>query len=143
MNRFEEYDRELLVRRVRRHREALREAGMRPVQLWVPDARKDGFAAECRRQCAVANQLRSTCRPKRRRGIKLQRGDLVAWSYRRSTAPPEHGMVIQHEAFLNHAYVAIVPVVWTHSAEPNDAPLLNVSVCDRLRMRDLLYATID
>jgi len=38
------------VERVRRHREALRAAGLRPVQIWVPDTRRRGFAAECRRQ---------------------------------------------------------------------------------------------
>jgi len=42
--------------RVRRHRERLRRAGMRPIQLWVPDVRQPGFVDECRRQSAlVAN----------------------------------------------------------------------------------------
>jgi hypothetical protein len=36
--------------RVKRRREALRAAGLRPVQIWVPDTRKAGFADECRRQ---------------------------------------------------------------------------------------------
>jgi hypothetical protein len=36
--------------RVKKHREALRAAGLRPVQIWVPDTRQPGFAAECRRQ---------------------------------------------------------------------------------------------
>lgn len=36
--------------RVRKHREGLRAAGLRPVQIWVPDTRRAGFAAECRRQ---------------------------------------------------------------------------------------------
>ena len=36
--------------RVRKRREALRAAGMRPVQIWVPDTRKEGFAEECHRQ---------------------------------------------------------------------------------------------
>ena len=36
--------------RVAKHRSALRAAGLRPVQIWVPDARRRGFAAECRRQ---------------------------------------------------------------------------------------------
>ena len=40
--------------RVRKHREALREAGLRPVQLRVPDTRAPGFADECRRQCLLA-----------------------------------------------------------------------------------------
>jgi hypothetical protein len=28
----------------------LRAAGLRPIQIWVPDTRRRGFAAECRRQ---------------------------------------------------------------------------------------------
>jgi antidote-toxin recognition MazE-like antitoxin len=37
--------------RVKKHRIALRAAGLRPVQIWVPDTRRSGFAKECRRQC--------------------------------------------------------------------------------------------
>ena len=36
--------------RVRKRRDALRAAGLRPVQIWVPDTRRPGFAEECRRQ---------------------------------------------------------------------------------------------
>jgi len=36
--------------RVRRRRDALRASGLRPVQIWVPDTRRAGFAEECRRQ---------------------------------------------------------------------------------------------
>jgi hypothetical protein len=36
--------------RVQRHRQSLRAAGLRPVQIWVPDTRRPGIAAECRRQ---------------------------------------------------------------------------------------------
>jgi hypothetical protein len=39
-----------IVERVRKHRTGLRKAGLRPVQIWVPDTRRRGFAAECRRQ---------------------------------------------------------------------------------------------
>lgn len=39
--------------RVQKRREALRAAGLRPVQIWVPDTRRPGFTAECRRQVAL------------------------------------------------------------------------------------------
>lgn len=42
--------------RVRKHRDALRMAGLRPVQIWVPDTRRPGFTAECRRQSQIASQ---------------------------------------------------------------------------------------
>lgn len=36
--------------RVQKYRASLRAAGLRPVQIWVPDIRRPGFADECRRQ---------------------------------------------------------------------------------------------
>lgn len=36
--------------RVQKRRDALRRAGLRPVQLWVPDTRRSDFAEQCRRQ---------------------------------------------------------------------------------------------
>lgn len=37
-------------KRVAGHRRRLRPAGLSPVQIWVPDTRRPGFAKECRRQ---------------------------------------------------------------------------------------------
>ncbi|HUH49056.1 MAG TPA: antitoxin MazE family protein [Mycoplana sp.] len=39
--------------RVQKRRDAMRAAGLRPVQIWVPDTRRLGFADECRRQALV------------------------------------------------------------------------------------------
>ena len=39
--------------RVQKRRDAMRAAGLRPVQIWVPDTRRPGFAAECRRQALL------------------------------------------------------------------------------------------
>jgi hypothetical protein len=36
--------------RVRRRRDKLREQGMRPLQIWIPDTRSSGFAEEYARQ---------------------------------------------------------------------------------------------
>ncbi len=36
--------------RVQKHRASLRASGLRLVQIWVPDRRRQGFAEECRRQ---------------------------------------------------------------------------------------------
>ncbi len=41
--------------RVSRHRQSLRDRGLRPIQLWVPDTRLPGFADECRRQSHIIN----------------------------------------------------------------------------------------
>jgi len=40
--------------RVAAHRTRLRRQGLRPVQIWVPDVRAPGFAAEAHRQSALA-----------------------------------------------------------------------------------------
>ena len=45
--------------RVQKHRDALRVAGLRPVQIWVPDTRRPDFAAECRRQSLLVAQADS------------------------------------------------------------------------------------
>ena len=42
-----------LSERVQKRRAALRAAGLRPIQIWVPDTRRPGFAAECRRQAKL------------------------------------------------------------------------------------------
>ena len=42
--------------RVQKHRDTLRAAGLRPVQIWVPDTRHADFAVECARQAAVMAQ---------------------------------------------------------------------------------------
>ena len=42
--------------KVRAHRQRLRQQGLRPIQIWVPDMRSPAFAKEARRQSrAVAN----------------------------------------------------------------------------------------
>ncbi len=42
--------------RVEKRRAALRAAGLRPIQIWVPDTRRPGFAEECRRQARTVAQ---------------------------------------------------------------------------------------
>lgn len=45
-----------IAARVRKHREALRAAGLRPIQIWVPDVRSKHFAAQARRQSRAIAQ---------------------------------------------------------------------------------------
>lgn len=42
---------------VRRHRMRLRDRGLRPVQLWLPDVRSPAFAAEARRQSLLVASI--------------------------------------------------------------------------------------
>ena len=46
--------------RVRRTRNKLRAAGLRPSQAWVPDTRAPGFAEKYRRNCLVVNVASAT-----------------------------------------------------------------------------------
>jgi|APIni6443716594_1056825.scaffolds.fasta_scaffold593977_1 hypothetical protein len=39
--------------RVNSHRDRLRRAGFKTVQIWVPDIKAPGFAAECKRQSLI------------------------------------------------------------------------------------------
>ncbi|HIJ61554.1 MAG TPA: antitoxin MazE family protein [Rhodospirillaceae bacterium] len=45
-----------VTERVQKRRAALRAAGLRPLQIWVPDIRRPGFIEECRRQSRVVAQ---------------------------------------------------------------------------------------
>ncbi len=47
--------------RVRKRREALRMAGFRPVQIWVPDTRRPSFVQECHRQSALLRNDNQEC----------------------------------------------------------------------------------
>ena len=42
--------------RVSEYRKRMRERGFRPLQIWVPDVRRPGFAEEAARQSAVVSQ---------------------------------------------------------------------------------------
>jgi hypothetical protein len=46
--------------KVRAHRKRLRQQGLRPIQIWVPDMRSPAFAKEAQRQSvSVANSTRA------------------------------------------------------------------------------------
>ena len=42
--------------KVRAHRERLRQEGLRPIQIWVPDVRSPVFEAEAHRQSLIVAQ---------------------------------------------------------------------------------------
>lgn len=42
--------------RVGEYRRRMRERGLRPLQVWVPDVRTEAFAAEAHRQAALVAQ---------------------------------------------------------------------------------------
>lgn len=44
--------------RVAKHRAALRAAGLRPIQIWVPDVRSSAFASEAHRQSLAVAESR-------------------------------------------------------------------------------------
>jgi len=46
--------------RVQKHRDSLRRAGLRPLQIWVPDSRQAGFAEECKRQSRLITAAEQT-----------------------------------------------------------------------------------
>jgi hypothetical protein len=44
--------------RVEKHRAALRAAGLRPIQIWVPDVRSRSFAAKAHQQSSAVAKSR-------------------------------------------------------------------------------------
>lgn len=43
-----------ILERVKKNRLAMRAAGLRPMQIWVPDTSRPNFADECKRQSLLA-----------------------------------------------------------------------------------------
>ena len=41
--------------RVRKHREKMKAAGLKPVTIWVPDVNAPGYLEDIRRQCRILN----------------------------------------------------------------------------------------
>lgn len=66
----------IVSERVRRYREKLRQSGLRPVQLWVPDTRRPGFAQECRRQ---SNLLKGDAQEKEMLDFLEEAADHEGW----------------------------------------------------------------
>jgi len=65
--------------RVQKHRDALRMAGLRPVQIWVPDTRRPDFAEECRRQSLIAAQA-DLADPEMQRFMDDALADVDGWT---------------------------------------------------------------
>jgi hypothetical protein len=45
-----------IARRVHKHRSALRAAGLRPIQIWVPDVRSKSFVTQARKQSLAVSR---------------------------------------------------------------------------------------
>jgi hypothetical protein len=39
-----------VTERVRKHRDQLRADGLKPIQIWVPDTKSEGFRQKCERE---------------------------------------------------------------------------------------------
>ena len=90
--------------RVSKHREKLKAAGLRPIQIWVPDTRRKGFADNCRRQSRMlkddpqeAEVLagRWTLRIMTAGVKRIRRGDLVTVALPGNDGKPGPALVIQ------------------------------------------------
>ena len=68
-----------IAERVQKRRESLRKAGLRPVQIWVPDARAPGFEAECRRQALLSNEA-DKADPDLMRFLEASFDDVEGWT---------------------------------------------------------------
>jgi Antitoxin MazE-like len=65
--------------RMRGYRARQRAAGMRLVQLWLPDTRSKRFAAECRRQSRLKGDAAESARVHRAGGCVERRCAAVTW----------------------------------------------------------------
>jgi hypothetical protein len=67
-----------VAERVRKHRVGLRKTGLRPVQIWVPDTRRRGFAAECRRQSQLLRK--APAEKEVLAWLELAAGEIEGWT---------------------------------------------------------------
>ena len=117
--------------KVRAHRARLRRQGLRPIRIWVPDARSRTFLAQAHRQSGGRRRQRiSRSGPGIRRfGIgprpRMKRGEI--WTVAGGTdyaGKPRPAVVIQDDRF--DATGSITICVFT--TDPTDAPLFRVAV---------------
>ena len=103
--------------RVARTRAKLRAAGLRPLQIWVPDTRAPGFALECARQARLVADA-----DKRDGSLDFweaaqaalddNAGDIVTIADRGGefTGKPRPAIVLQSDLFVHSPTVAVVPI---------------------------------
>lgn len=101
--------------RVGHRRAKLRAAGLRPVQIWVPDIRAAGFAEECRRQSRLIRDSESYATRAEDeaweiasgRLSRMMRGDLVVVSLPGDHGKPRPALVIQSDLYAEHPSVTV------------------------------------
>ncbi len=69
----------LVTARVQKHRDAIRTARLRPVQIWVPNTRRSDFVEECRCQCRLAAQTDSSDTSSLRQFMDEALADVEGW----------------------------------------------------------------
>lgn len=64
--------------RVQKHRANLRKKGLKPIQIWVPDTHRKGFAAECKRQSLLVEHFEQE---QEMTDFILHAADLKGWEW--------------------------------------------------------------
>lgn len=114
--------------RVARTRAKLRAAGLRPVQIWVPDTRSPGFAAECARQSRLVAEADERDGSldfwEAAAALDDNAGDIVTIADRGGefTGKPRPAVVLQSDVFVEAPTVAVLPI----TSQATDAPLLRI-----------------
>ena len=106
--------------RVQTHRQTLHRAGLRPVQIWVPDTRRPGFAEECRRQSLSLAATAAASAAE----LAMRRGNLVTIALLGDLGKPRPAVVIESDLFDHRPSVTVLPL----TSEILDAPLLRITV---------------
>ena len=84
-----------------RYRARLREQGLRPIQIWVPDTRRD------------------------HQDLGIKRGDIMTATLSGDDNKAQHSPVIQSDLLVDHASMTRLPIT---SARIEDASLLRLNV---------------
>jgi mRNA interferase MazF len=117
--------------KVQAHRKRLRQQGLHPIQIWVPDMRSPAFVSEAHRQSlAVAKRLSCQARPGvYRRDLGLERGVKRGeiWTVaggKDCAAKPRPVVILQDDGFDKTESITIC----AFTTDPTDAPLIRLLV---------------
>ena len=123
--------------RVQKRRKALRLAGLRPVQIWVPDTRLEGFSEACKRQSRLVAEAERHAEDNEvleslfEHSLKdmsdwrvYRRGQLVTIAINGDFGKPRPALVIQANLFADLESVTLLPL----TSMLIDAPLLRINI---------------
>ena len=105
------------AKRVRKHREKMKAAGLKPVTIWVPDVNAPGYREQLARDIAIINAERrqharhgTDAFSRRLERLEMKQGDIIAVSLPGDYGKPRPAVVVQSDDFAHLHSVTVLPL---------------------------------